>query len=235
MLSIAKMDLKMEGEFPWIVKGAVAAFDMRDIAAEMTQELSTFEDRDCTTVSSDLMGRWMEAFVIEIDGDVNEDIKKMPILLAHTATSGFNREFFVAKVQTLVDFDAVKKWMTLWNGRGRACVRDILLVTLCKIIFDQNYTVLEFDLNAVDLFDFPLGLLQLIPQIFRLLASFKLSMFDNYTFSICCSVVQCGGYALMPSVILLFQRSQRVGILNNPCANPEQDSRDACRNLLSEP
>ena len=200
MLSIAKMGLKMEGEFPWIVKGAVAAFDMRDIAAEMTQELSTFQDRDCTTVSGDLMGRWMEAFVAETGGDVNEDIKKMPILLAHAATSGFNRELFAAKVQTLVDFDATK-WMKLWNGRGRTCFRDILLVTLCKILFGQNYTGLEFDLNAVDLFDFSLGLRHLIPQIFRLLASFKLPVFHNYTFSICCSVVQCGGYALMPRVI----------------------------------
>jgi hypothetical protein len=158
---------------------------------------------------ANLTGKWMEAFVKETGGDI-DDIEIIRTLLISIADENDGKsgelEDIKAALARAVERhagpeEASTLSQTIENLRARLAVDEILIISLFKVLFGLSYTGLELNTDHLDAFIFPSNLHAIIPQLFNLLPAFEVPVTTYRKFSICCSVVQCGGYVLMPRVL----------------------------------
>lgn len=201
ILALAKITLDHDYGLHWICKGAMGAYAMRRLAREMIDELGKDQDETRKAMAGRIMSRWIETFVKETGG-TQADNKMMGNLLAIVAIPDMNEQRFARKVELLAGPDhAATVSRTLHNTDASNAIYRTLFLSLFKALFGLSYTGLELNLDSLSLFHFPSNFNLLIPHVFNILPAYDVCVTTHRNFSRCCSVVQCGGYALMPRIL----------------------------------
>ena len=109
---------------------------------------------------------------------------------------------FASEVERHVGPEEATKFLQILQiPAALRAVEDIWILSLFKTIFGLSYTGLELNTDYLDTFIFPPSLHALIPQLFQVLPAFNVPVTAHRRLSICCSVVQSGGYVLMPRIL----------------------------------
>jgi len=201
----AKLELHHYRKLPWVCIGAVAAFLARDLARDLAKELletlAQYQDHRCRSMKANLIGKWVENLVTISGGDL-DGVEMMKKLLNVSSESGIEAKRFKSEIEGLIGpeySDILSE--TLENSESCRAIQDVLLLSLLKVVFGLSYTGLELNMNYLDPFTFPDSFRALIPTLLDVIQAYDAPTTTRRTFSICCSVVQNGGYFLMPRVI----------------------------------
>jgi hypothetical protein len=209
LLPSTKILLDKSGPLSWICKAALAVYVMQAIAKDMVDELANSENDNRQSMTTRIARQWMEIFGNELGGDVG-GLELMQELLRKIAGLESNRADFEAIKFALRDevelHDAgpdqgARLALAMEDHEARNSVAEILIFSLFRVLFGRSYTGLEVNINQLDAFLFPRTLPELVPRMLGLLPAYQVPVTVYRQFSICCSVVQCGGYALMPRIL----------------------------------
>ena len=204
ILALAKITLDKHTVLPWICKGAIGAFEIRNakLAEEMVEALTEYRAETCQSMTGNLVGKWMETFVRETGG-TEKDGDMMRHLLVKASTADLNNQQFVREIEMLAGPDhATTVSKTLQISSSCNAIDRTLVLSLLKTIFGLSYSALELKLKDLDYFSFTsTDLRTLIPRLFGILSAYDVPVTTYRTSSVCCSVVQCGGYVLMPRIL----------------------------------
>jgi hypothetical protein len=198
ILSSAKIFL---GNTSWISKAAKAVYAMKRLAKEVVDVLEQNEDANCKTMRGHIVDNWLKTFVKEMGGVANEFGTMRRLLDVVIVSPDDAKIRLVSEVELLAGPEEAQKLSNEFQTPGPQQIIDILILSLLKVIFGLSYTGLEVNVDRLDSFWFPSTLNALIPQVFELIPAFDVPVTTHRTFSICCSVVQCGAYVLMPRIL----------------------------------
>jgi hypothetical protein len=201
VLALARIVLGHDSSLPWVCRSALGAYSMRRLAMEIVEELRKYQNGAFQAMTANLIGKWMDVFVRE-SGGTEENNKMMQDMLVKAAIPDVGSERFVREVELLAGPDHAEiVSQKLKNTDVCKAIDRVLAVSLLKVLFGLSYTGLELNLDALDYFHYPAYLEALIPHLFDVLPAYNVPVTTYRTFSRCCSVVQCGGYALMPRIL----------------------------------
>lgn len=202
ILASAKVKLKREG-FSWVCKAALATYAMKRLVKDVVGELDLFRREYCRAKMPNIVNKWIVAFVSETDGQP-EDAEKMQKLLVKAASLN-DSNMKVGLVQEVESYAGPREASVLHQALGTPstvrAIEEILILSLFKTLFGLSYTGLELNTDYLDSFLFPDHVDTLIPQLLQLLPAFDVPVTTYRRLSLCCSVVQCGGYVLMPRIL----------------------------------
>jgi hypothetical protein len=203
-------------QFSLLCKVAIAANVLSFCAHHVESELQNVEHGH-RSITSSIVDKWMEAFMNEISGSTH-DIPLLRSLLvqasnpSHDSTTPRTTAFtrwdpetdIGAEVERLAGPEEVAVVKNaLHDGTGKYETTVLLVISLLKILFGSCYTGLELRTSDLRWFNFGDDFLErLFDDPLELICPYYgIPIPPEHSFSRCCSVVQCGGYVLMPRIL----------------------------------
>ncbi|KAH8919283.1 hypothetical protein BT69DRAFT_1284923 [Atractiella rhizophila] len=216
ILAIAKNELNRDLPLPWRCKAALGAFQLRGIAKEIVEVLDNCRDGDSKSMTANIVYKWMEEFVRETGGGKKEmmqcdkemsdkemmqrDMKRMQQLLTTASLPDIKPLRFQRDFEILAGSDDAGLISVALTSTCQPIER-MLFLCLLKSLFGLSYKALEVNLNLLTLQTFPPEINLVIEGLINVLPAFSVPVTTYRRFSSFCSVVQCGGYVLMPRIL----------------------------------
>jgi hypothetical protein len=202
ILALAKIELNRHSLPMWNCKAAMGAYELARVAKDLVRTMSQYEDKTCNSMMGNLMHKWMDAFVTETDGNQGDGqflqalLSRLTKLESPPPPQSFKRE-----VELILGPDHADNVAdTIKISNAREAMKNILASCLLKSLFGLSYVGIEVKNSDLLVFQFDY-FDNIISGLFGIIPAYKLPVPNLQSFSRCCSVVQNGGYALMPRIL----------------------------------
>jgi hypothetical protein len=180
---------------------AITANILQTLAAQLAQALDEYKP-GTRSVMTHIAHMWMETFLKHIDEtdevNLSDGLQEMQKLLAIRGQNDDLGSVFLKNIEPITGPGLEK----LLNDISlRQYIEDQLIFSLFRVLFGRSYAGLEIDLVNLGQFMWLTDFHGLVAEVLYLLTAYRVPVAAHRKFSICCSIVQGGGYVLMPRIL----------------------------------